>query len=195
MTRGAGDRNVNPDGLGLDLPVLGGDGLVLRPLTRTDVDAVFELFGDPAVVRHMSIALLGSTDDARAFIDDVRRHFVAGSLYQWGIEIDGELAGTCTLAGISREHGRAEVGFAVLRRLRGRRILSRALPRLVEFAFERLQLNRLESDVDPENGPSLRALERLGFRREGRLRERYRYDDEARDAVLLGLLRREWPRS
>jgi RimJ/RimL family protein N-acetyltransferase len=62
----------------------------------------------------------------------------------------------------------------------------------MRHAFETLDLHRLEADVDPENTASLRVLERNGFRREGHLRERYTQDGRWHDAVLLGLLRREW---
>ncbi|HEX2165116.1 MAG TPA: GNAT family protein, partial [Thermoanaerobaculia bacterium] len=60
------------------------------------------------------------------------------------------------------------------------------------FAFGPLALHRLEADVDPRNERSLKALERLGFRREGLLRERYFVAGEIQDSVMLGLLAREW---
>jgi len=184
---------VNPDGLGEDLPVLDtGEGLRLRPLADGDAAAVLELFGDPEVVRFTSIRRLASEAEARDFIAGIREGFLSGTLYQWGIELEGELVGTCTLADIDRQHRRAELGFAILRRRWGQRVVSRALPPVIELAFERLGHHRLEADADPRNEASLRVLERLGFRREGLLRERYFQEVEAQDAVVFGLLRREW---
>jgi RimJ/RimL family protein N-acetyltransferase len=184
---------VNPDSPGEHLPILDdGGGLRLRPLVDGDAGAVFELFGDPGVVRFMSVRRLESEAEARDFIVGIRESFLSGTLYQWGIELERELVGTCTLAGIDREHRRAELGFAVLRRRWGRGVASRALPAVIDFAFERLGLHRLEADADPRNEASLRVLERLGFRREGLLRERYFQEGEAQDAVVFGLLRREW---
>lgn len=180
-------------GLGEELPVLdAGADLRLRPLTEEDAGGILELFGDPAVVRFTTIPRLASQADARDFIAGVREGFLAGTLYQWGIELDGELVGTCTLAAIDRRHRRAELGFAVLRCRWGRRVASRALPPVIDFAFERLGLHRLEADADPRNEASLRVLERFGFRREGLLRERYFQEGEAQDAVVFGLLRRDW---
>lgn len=184
---------VNPDGLGEDVPSLDdGGGLRLRHLADGDAGAVFELFGAPEVVRFMSVRRLRSEAEARDFIAGIQDGFLSGTLYQWGIELERELVGTCTLAGIERQHRRAELGFAVLRRWWGRRVVSRALPPVIEFAFERLGLHRLEADADPRNEASLQVLERLGFRREGLLRERYFQEGEAQDAVVFGLLRREW---
>jgi RimJ/RimL family protein N-acetyltransferase len=62
----------------------------------------------------------------------------------------------------------------------------------LEFAFGRLGLHRVFADTDPRNAPSIRVLERLGFRREGLLREHYLVQDEPQDAVVYGLLRSEW---
>lgn len=47
----------------------------------------------------------------------------------------------------------------------------KALSALLNFAFEDLGLNRLEADVDPRNTALVRGLEKLGFKREGYLRE------------------------
>jgi RimJ/RimL family protein N-acetyltransferase len=47
-------------------------------------------------------------------------------------------------------------------------------------------------DADPRNQPSITLLERLGFRREGLLREHYFAAGEPQDALFFGLLAREW---
>ena len=67
-----------------------------------------------------------------------------------------------------------------------------ALVAVVDYAFGPLGLRRLEADTDPRNEASNRALERLGFVREGVLRERWRVADEISDTFLFGLLAREW---
>ena len=73
-----------------------------------------------------------------------------------------------------------------------RSIFAGAVALLAGFAFDVLGLRRLEADVDPRNTASLRLLERLGFVREGHLRERWILGGEIQDAVFYGLLRREW---
>ncbi|MGH8430561.1 MAG: GNAT family N-acetyltransferase, partial [Solimonas sp.] len=63
---------------------------------------------------------------------------------------------------------------------------------LFDFAFGTPNLRRLEADVDPRNANSLRILGKLGFRREGLLRERWNVGGEIQDTVFLGLLARDW---
>jgi ribosomal-protein-alanine N-acetyltransferase len=61
----------------------------------------------------------------------------------------------------------------------------------LRHAFEELGLRRIEADTDPRNSGSCRLLERLGFVREGLLRERWLIDGELQDTAIYGLLRGE----
>ena len=63
---------------------------------------------------------------------------------------------------------------------------------LIRFAFEQLDLHRIEADPDPQNAASIKLLLKQGFKREGLLRERYFLNGEPQDAEYYGLLRREW---
>jgi len=176
------------------LPTIPTKRLRLRWLVPDDVPTLAAIFCDPEVCRFWSHAALPDVAAARALYDEIVSSFAARTLFQWGIAERGTNAvvGTCTLAALSSEHRRAELGFALARASWGRGYIAEALPALVSFAFETLDLNRLEADVDPRNQRSIRALERLGFEREGHLRERYYVNGERQDAVLYGLLRREW---
>ena len=67
-----------------------------------------------------------------------------------------------------------------------------AVSALIDFAFAGLSLNRLEADIDPRNTTSASSLEKLGFQREGYLRERWIVGTEISDSALYGLLARDW---
>ena len=58
---------------------------------------------------------------------------------------------------------------------------------MLNYAFETLEFHRIEADVDPRNAASIRTLERLGFQREGYLRERWQVNGEIQDSLLYGL--------
>ena len=176
------------------LPTIDTERLRLRWLVPDDVPALFAVFGDPVVCRYWSRPALPDLAAAAALREEIVECFAARSLFQWGIaeRATDRVVGTCTLASLSAEHRRAEVGFALARAAWGRGYLAEALPALLAFAFDALALHRVEADVDPRNAPSIRALEREGFRREGLQRERYHIGGEVQDAMLFGLLRREW---
>jgi len=63
---------------------------------------------------------------------------------------------------------------------------------MVDFAFERLDLHRLEVDTDPENHGSLRLMEKLGFKHEGLFRDRWYVYNEWHASVMLALLKNDW---
>ncbi len=70
--------------------------------------------------------------------------------------------------------------------------MGEALRRLLAFAFDEIDLNRLEAEIDPRNRPSAASLERLGFRREGLLAQRWIVSGEVSDSALYGLLAEHW---
>lgn len=176
------------------LPTIPTPRLRLRALTPADVPALFDVFGDPVVCRYWSRPALPDVRAAAALQEEIARFFAERTLFQWGIaeHASDRVVGTCTLASLTPEHRRAEVGFALARRAWGRGYLAETLPALLAFGFRELDLHRVEADVDPDNARSIRVLERAGFVREGRLRERYFQAGGWQDALQYGLLRREW---
>jgi RimJ/RimL family protein N-acetyltransferase len=181
--------------LGDRLPTLEAGLVRLRWLTDADVPALFAIFGDPQVTRYWGFAVLPDLAAAAALLADIHQQFRAGTLFQWGVEAVGsQLVGTCTLARLDLANRRAELGFALGRAFWGRGYMAAALPAVVDFAFGRLRLHRVFADTDPRNAPSIRVLQRLGFRREGFLREHYLVQGERQDAIIYGLLSSEWAR-
>jgi RimJ/RimL family protein N-acetyltransferase len=177
------------------LPTIEANRLRLRWLTSADVPSLYAIFGDPEVCRYWSRPQLRDVVEATALLEEIESGYATRTLSQWGIvtRVDDHLIGTCTLTSFSLEHRRAEVGFALERTSWGQGYGSEALHALLQYAFESLDLRRIEADVDPRNTRSIRVLERAGFRREGLQRQRYLIGGEAQDAVLYGLLSSEWP--
>lgn len=176
------------------LPTIPTERLRLRALTPADVPALFDVFGDPVVCRYWSRPALPDMAAAVALHDEIAQLFAERTLFQWGIaeHATDAVVGTCTLASLSAEHRRAEIGFALARTAWGMGYVAETLPALLGFAYGELRLHRIEADVDPRNQRSIRALERVGFVREGLQRERYHLHGEWQDTVLYGLLRHEW---
>jgi RimJ/RimL family protein N-acetyltransferase len=183
-----------PPGASPTLPTLDGERVRLRPISAGDVPALFAVFGDAAVTRYWSTPALRNEAEASELLVQIDAKIRARFSFQWGIASrdDDALLGTCSIYRPDFEHLRSEIGFALGRVHWGRGYASEAIRLAIACAFDVLGLERLEADVDPRNDASLRALERLGFRREGYLRDRYRLNGEVQDSVILGLLRREW---
>lgn len=175
------------------LPVLRHERLVLRAFAPRDVDDVFELYRDKDATRFGYSPRMDTRSDAEHVISECARLARAREIFHWGVAraSDDRIVGHATLFAWKREHRRAELGYSTLKSEWGRGLATAAAGVLLAFAFEKLDLRRIEADVDPRNAASLRVLEKLGFRREGLMRERWEVDGELQDAVILGLLRGE----
>jgi RimJ/RimL family protein N-acetyltransferase len=152
------------------------------------------VFSDPQVMRYWSRPPFTGVDEARTLVDAIERAFRERSLFQWGVARldDNRVLGTCTLSAVDVGNRRAELGYALGRAHWGLGLMTEALTVLLDYAFDTLALHRLEADVDPRNAASVRMLERLGFQREGYLRERWHVAGEVQDSALYGLLDRDW---
>jgi RimJ/RimL family protein N-acetyltransferase len=108
---------------------------------------------------------------------------------------DGAALGTTTLYDVDMRHGRAEIGWTWLRRdCWGQGYNEDMKWLLLEYCFTSLHLERVQASADRKNVRSQRALERLGFVREGTLRShRLRVDGTRADTVIFSVLRDEWP--
>jgi [ribosomal protein S5]-alanine N-acetyltransferase len=168
--------------------------LLLRPLRGSDAAALLGIFSDPAVMRYWSTPPWERIEQAQAMIERDVAAMAAGEDLRLGLErtADGALIGTCTLFSISAQSRRAEIGYAMASQAWGQAYMDEALRALLNHGFNELKLNRVEADIDPRNAASARSLERLGFKQEGHLRERWIVGDEVSDTALYGLLQRDW---
>jgi RimJ/RimL family protein N-acetyltransferase len=168
--------------------------LLIRRLTPADVQAFFDVFSNAEVMRYWSSPPLTDRVQADQKLADILEHYRKGDLFQFGVErkLDRQLIGTCTLHHIHPQNRRAEIGYALGRPFWGQGYMHEALVALISHAFGGLRLHRLEADIDPRNAASARSLERLGFQREGLLRERWIVDGDVSDSAIYGLLAGEW---
>jgi RimJ/RimL family protein N-acetyltransferase len=178
------------------LPTITTMRLIMRWTSEDDVDSLYEIFSDPRVMRYWSSGPLANREAAAALQREIAGGNRKDTMWKWGLALrdTNKLIGTVTLFNLSLSNGRAEIGYAMGSAYWGKGYMNEALTALILHAFDVLNLRRLEADVDPRNTPSVRTLERLGFQREGFLRERWHVGGELQDAYFYGLLRHEWQR-
>lgn len=108
-------------------------------------------------------------------------------------EGSGEIVAAVNLSNVRRGviHA-AVIGYSVDERRQGRGYATEAAGAVVSYAFETLNLHRLETSYQPENTGSGRVLRRLGFVVEGYARDYLLIDGAWRDAILVGLVNAGW---
>jgi RimJ/RimL family protein N-acetyltransferase len=168
--------------------------LTLRPFTQSDAAALFRIFSDDEVVRFWSVGAWTDIVQAEKMIDEAIAAYRDGGLSRYAIVLrdTDELIGICNLRGFFEQNRRCELGYALGSTYWGRGYAFEALEALLGHAFSALDMNRIEADIDPRNDASARLLEKLGFRQEGYMPERWIVHGEKADTAFYGLLKRYW---
>ena len=176
------------------LPTIDASRISLRWISVADTDAFYAIYSHPEVMRYWSTPPLADREVVANLIKKIQEDWKRRVILKWGIALrtNNQLIGSVTLFNLDFNHRRAEIGYALGRDYWGQGYMNEALMGLLKYAFEVLDLHRIEADVDPRNAASIKTLERLGFQREGYLRERWQVNGEIQDAFYYGLLRREW---
>lgn len=141
----------------------------------------------------------------RALLRDLNRGGRAGSSMSWAVCYEERLAGALTLGNIVRRaFCSAYAGYWVDGRLAGRGVIPTALALAVDHGFSQGGLHRIEVNIRPENTPSRRVVEKLGFREEayhrrylhigGDWRDHIGYALTTEDLVADGSLLARWHR-
>ena len=168
--------------------------LLLRPLRPSDAADLFTVRSDPRAMRYWSSSAWREISVAEKRIADAEEDMRGTENLCFGLErlSDHRMIGTAELFGIDAPCRRSEIGYSLLVEAWGKGYMGEALQALVNLGFQELNLNRIEADIDPRNTPSRRCLERLGFKQEGYLRERWIVNDEVCDSALYGLILSDW---
>jgi ribosomal-protein-serine acetyltransferase len=102
--------------------------------------------------------------------------------------LDGRMIGAGGLLGVEWEARKTGIGYWLAEEHQGRGLMTRAVQAMSDYAFDELDLNRVEIHVGTENRKSRAIPERLGFQQEGVLRDYERIGDRYLDMVVYALL-------
>lgn len=167
--------------------------LILRPLEKGDLPALFALNGDEEVMRYTPHGPWKTAADGEAWFERVKANHEKGEAVEFVIVLrdGGRPIGTMCLFRFNEAVGSAEIGYLLVREHWGKGLMKEAVAALVEFGFETLALERLEAQLDPRNAASAKVLERAGFTREGHQRRNFFAKGEFSDTWLYGMLRED----
>ncbi len=170
--------------------------LKLPPLRLGDENSVLALLSDDRVVRYMLFPIF---DEARAhsFVARMSQPTSAATATQQAVlgitrTPDGDLVGLCGFV-LNRELEEGEAWYLLRPELWGHGLITEAVKALVDIGFGDLRLHRIWASCLPANPASARVLEKLGFRREGLLRQNLQIRGTWQDSYLYAVLSSDWP--
>ena len=169
--------------------------LLLRPFAMKDAADVRRLAGDWAVADTTRVVphpyLEGMAEDWISTHEDPAE---ATLQIQLAVQerATGALVGAIALVDISDQDSRAEMGYWIGKPFWGQGYCTEAAGSLLNYAFHKLELNRVCARYLKRNPASGRVLEKLGMREEGCQRSHNKKWDDIEDVVVCGILRAEW---
>jgi [ribosomal protein S5]-alanine N-acetyltransferase len=177
-----------------DFPSLETERLLLHPLTREYTDFIFRQFSDPAVTQFLldepPVVDFSQAEEIVQFYSDP-----AGKSHNRWVMIqktDNQPIGTCGFHKWDKHNCRAEIGYDLSPVYWGQAYMTEALIAVISYGFERMKLNRIEALVYVENTRSIHLLHKLGFEKEGTLRDYFFLNEKFYDHHFFSLLRKEW---
>jgi len=180
--------------MSLPAPTLHTARLRLRAFEDADSSDLFALHSNAYVLRYWDSPPWSEPARAEKFISGCRRMAEEGSGTRLAVEraSDGAFIGWCSLNSWNPDYRSASVGYCYNEAAWGNGYATEAARALLGWAFDTLDLNRVQTETDTRNVASARVLEKLGFVREGTLREDCIVKGDVSDSWVYGLLRREW---
>jgi ribosomal-protein-alanine N-acetyltransferase len=104
----------------------------------------------------------------------------------------GIVIGNCGFHNWLADHDRAELGYFLHDDFRNKGFMIEALDSVIQHGFNKMNLNRIEAFISPDNLPSIKLITKLGFVQEGLLREHYKHENQIHDSFVYSLLKSEW---
>ncbi|CAM2769220.1 GNAT family protein [Saccharomonospora xinjiangensis] len=178
---------------------LSGRSVLLREFTLADLDGVRGLVGDDRVTHFLSFTARSdeqSRELLRTIVEEARRR--PRTEYYLAVTPQEQVdpTGSDRVVGITRlqrthpHSGR--LVYAIAHAYQGRGYAGDAVRTVLDFAFGQLGLHRVTAAVGPDNRAGLALVERVGFTREGVLRDHVHTNGAWRDSVLYSMLAPEW---
>ena len=171
--------------------ILQGEKVRLRPVEEHDLPHFVRWLADPEMSRWLErLGKPPTLEDEYEWWHEKRSD---PDNVLWAIDtLDGRLVGTTELR-LTLRAERAELGVAIHDKTQWSKGLGTDAVRLVvDYAFEELGLNRVELTTDEQNARAIRCYEKVGFSREGLLRQHRLLDGEFGNTVVMSILKEEW---
>lgn len=166
--------------------------ITLRPVTLNDA---YELFNLIDASRQNLRRYLPWVDDIYQPEDEqtsLAKSLPKQTILMLAIEIDQTIVGLIDLHDISKDHHKAQIGYFLGDAYVGLGYMNQALNLLQKYAFEEMNLHRLEILIDMTNHKSQAVAQRLGYQKEATLRDYLYYNKQFRTFYLYALLKSEW---
>lgn len=166
-----------------------GTDVTLTTAASEDAESIFELYMEDK--EELKEVFSFVTDDLTK--EHEQKFFEnPGENYPFVIRYNNQICGYAVLYDYKELNNSISFLYYVNSKYRGNKIATIAVLRLLEYAFEELNINRAEFYINTDNYDSLKLVESLGIRQEGTLLENDFTNGKYHDQNLYSILKREY---
>ncbi len=165
--------------------------IYLKLLSKSEVEELFVLIDknrDYLQLWLPWVVNINKPDDLNSFIKNAREKYASYNGFESGIWFKEQLVGIVGLKDIDWADQKAEIGYWLASDWQGKGIITRSCRALLETAFIKLKLNKVEIHCAEGNLKSKAVAERLGFKKEGLLRQAEKINGEFVNHQIYGML-------
>lgn len=168
--------------------------LILRELRIDDANTLFKYWSDDEVTKYLNMEPFVTKQQTFRMIKVLSNLFKHEEGIRWAIvrKEDNVTIGTCGFNSLILKSSRGEVGYELGRIYWGNGYATESLKEILRYGFEEIKLNRIEAFTVPEAHKSINVLKKLGFKKEGTLKEYGYWDNQYQDENIYSLLKRDW---
>ena len=169
--------------------------LLLRRFSVDDAEAMYSNWAsDPEVTKYLTWPAHSSADVSKAVLEAWVSSYSQENYYQWAIVLKAhgdDPIGSISAVGMNDEIDMIHIGYCLGRDWWRQGIMSEALRAVMDFFFDEVGANRIESRHDPRNPHSGMVMKKCGMKYEGTMRQSDRNNQGVCDASWYALLRSE----
>lgn len=174
--------------------------LILRDtLEKKEMKDVVENINNLKVSRYLAVVPYPYTmKDAKIWFKKSQKRIKERprTNYNFTIKLKSEnkIIGAISAKSIDKYNGTAVLGYWLGEKYWKQGIMSEAMSKMLDFAFNKIKIRRLEANIFTENKASYKLLEKFGFRREGLRKEasRAKATGKLMDDYIYAMLRKEY---
>ena len=176
------------------IPTLETEHLLFRGVKRSDLKDINNYASNPKTSQYLLWEPHKTLQYTQEFIELILSRYKSGEYSDWALvdKASGRMIGTCGFTRVDEENSIVEIGYVLNPEFWGMGLATEAAEKIVDFAFNVLQANRVEARFMFGNDASLAVMKKIGMKFEGYQRDSLFVKGKFRTIGVASILKREY---
>ena len=173
-------------------PNLETERLLLTEIKDEDAKRYHDIRTNSRVIKFMDRDPDKDVEETLKKLREITKARLENKSVNWGLrqKTTGEMIGDLGIWRLDNKHFRGEIGYSMHPDFYGKGLMTEALNRVLDYAFQDAKFHSLEANTHPDNERSIALLKRVGFKQEAYFTENYYYNGKFGDSRIFSLLER-----